>query len=393
MSNIKPYVIGIDASNIRGGGGITHLIEILRAAQPELHGIERIVVWGSNRTLSKLEDSPWLNKYNPPMLNHGALKRQLWQHYYLPQAARDEGCCLLFIPGGSYFGNFHPVITMSRNLLPFEMSESRRYGLTFAFLRLFLLYFIQIHTFRKSDGVIFLNSYAQDIVLGATGKLKGKTTKISHGVNNRFYQAPKIQYNITEYNNTHPYSILYVSIVNQYKHQWHVVEAIAALRKQGLPIVLNLIGPSYPPSLKRLNKTIDRFDKDRSWVHYHGDISFDELQAHYAKADLGLFASSCENMPNILLETMASGLPIACSNRGPMREILGSGGAYFDPEQPDEIANVLHDLIESPELRAKLAKRSYKRSQQYSWKRCADETFKFINMVIKIKNGSNACAE
>jgi glycosyltransferase involved in cell wall biosynthesis len=199
--------------------------------------------------------------------------------------------------------------------------------------------------------------------------------------------VPKLQRDIAEYDDSHPYRVLYVSIIDQYKHQWHVVEAVATLRKQGFPIVLALVGPAYPPALKRLNQTIDRVDAERRWVHYHGAIPFNELHLRYVEADLGLFASSCENMPNILLETMASGLPIACSNRGPMREVLGQTGVFFNPEQSEDIARALRELINSPEIRTELARASYERVQHYSWLRCADETFRFLVEVTQLKKG------
>ena len=116
-------------------------------------------------------------------------------------------------------------------------------------------------------------------------------------------------------------------------------------------------------------------------MRYHGAIPFNDLHLRYAQADLGLFASSCENMPNILLETMASGLPIACSNRGPMPEVLGAGGVYFDPEQPADIARALRELIASPQLRSELAQVSYRQALQYSWARCAEDTFGFLVAV------------
>jgi glycosyltransferase involved in cell wall biosynthesis len=228
-----------------------------------------------------------------------------------------------------------------------------------------------------------LTEYARDVVLRVTGKLRGQNCIIPHGLNPRFNKAPKLQRNITEYDDVHPYRVLYVSIIDQYKHQWHVVEAVAALRKQGLPIVLDLVGPTYPAALKRLNQTINCVDAERRWVHHHGAIPFNELHSHYAEADLGLFASSCENMPNILLETMASGLPIACSNRGPMPEVLGDSGVYFDPVQSVDIARALRELIDSPQLRSQLAAASYQRSQKYAWQRCADETFEFLATVAK----------
>ncbi len=83
-------------------------------------------------------------------------------------------------------------------------------------------------------------------------------------------------------------------------------------------------------------------------------------------------------MPNILTETMAAGLPVACSNRGPMPEILGDAGVYFDPEDPQSITTALQRLIASPELRTQLASASFAAAQQYTWRRCADETFHFL---------------
>ena len=118
-------------------------------------------------------------------------------------------------------------------------------------------------------------------------------------------------------------------------------------------------------------------------------IPFNELHLRYAEADLGLFASSCENMPNILLETMASGLPIACSKRGPMPEVLGQAGVLFNPEQPEDIARALRESIESPQTRTELARASYGRVQEYSWLRCADETFRFLARIARESSVGN----
>jgi len=380
---VKPITIGIDATNLRGGGGVTHLVELLRVAQSTCSGIERVVVWGGTPTLKLLENRPWLDKRITPALDKGLLQRTLWQRYSLSQAARDAGCEVLFVPGGSFAGNFHPVVTMSRNLLPFELRELLRYGWSLLTLKLLLLRLVQSRSFRKTDGVIFLTEYARDVVLGVTGKLRGQTCIVPHGLNPRFIKTPKLQRAITSYDDAHPYRVLYVSIIDRYKHQWHVVEAVDTLRKHGFSIVLDLVGPAYPAALKRLNQTIDSVDAERRWVHYHGAIPFNELHLRYAEADLGLFASSCENMPNILLETMASGLPIACSNRGPMPKVLGQAGVFFNPEQPEDIVRALRELIESPQTRTELARVSYERVQVYSWQRCADETLRFLVGVIQ----------
>lgn len=382
-------IVGIDAANLRGGGGVTHLVELLRALQPAGLGIERVVVWGGASTLNALECRTWLTKCNPEALNKGLLSRTVWQRFCLSQAARTEGCDVLFVPGGSFAGNFQPVVTMSQNLLPFEMTELRRYGWTVFKLKLLLLRWTQASSFQKSDGVIFLTQYAQEVVLSVTGKLRGLTCIVPHGLNSRFNQLPKVQRGIDEYDDAHPYRVLYVSIIDQYKHQWHVVEAVATIRKHGLPIVLDLVGPAYPPALKRLNSTIDRLDAERNWVHYHGAIPYAELHAMYAEVDMGIWASTCETFGIILLEAMASGLPIACSNKQPMPEIVGNAAVYFYPEKPDDIARTLRGLIESPQLRTELAQVSYQKAQQFSWQRCADETFRFLNTVAQEYKGSN----
>lgn len=382
-------IVGIDATNLRQGGGITHLLELLAVAEPLQHGINKIVIWGDRTILATLEDRPWLVKIIPPECDLGLMRRMFWQRFKLSRAASDAGCDLLFVPGGSYAGSFAPVVTMSQNLLPFERQELRRFGLSRATVRLMLLRWMQSRSFLRSDGVIFLTNYAKNQVLSTAGKISGRITVIPHGLNPRFRIAPKPQLPLSEYSEQRPFRLIYVSIVNQYKHQWHVVEAGAKLRRAALPIVLDLVGPSYPPALVRLMDTIAHFDPEGKWVCCHGEIPYAGLHHKYNKADLGIFASSCENMPNILLETMAAGLPIACSNRGPMPEVLGDAGVYFDPEDPNDIASALRELIDSPDLRARLAKSSFERAQAFSWQRCASETFGFLAEVASTHSTSS----
>lgn len=88
-------------------------------------------------------------------------------------------------------------------------------------------------------------------------------------------------------------------------------------------------------------------------------------------------------MPNILLEAMASGLPIASSGCGPMPEILGDSGVYFDHEDPVAIARALHVLVENPGLREHCAVLAQQRARQYSWDRCAKETLSFLVEVAR----------
>lgn len=376
----------IDASNLRAGGTVTHLIELLRAGEPTSLGFGEVLVWAGSAVLGRIEDRPWLRKVSDPLLEQDAnpfrdrrhLQRAYWQRFKLPRLARREGCDLLFVPGGMDNSGFVPMVTMSRNMLPFDMHEARRYGMSLSLLRLLTLRRLQMRTFRRATGMIFLTEYARRMVLEAVGQLPGPTAVIPHGVSHRFTLEPRPQRAIADCSPAQPFRIVYVSTVDQYKHQWHVARAVATLREAGLPVALTLVGHANSRSLERLHGTLADIERSSEYIEYLGPIPYERLQEQYHKANLKVFASTCENMPNILVEAMSAGLPIACSGKGPMPEVLGDAGVYFDAEQPGEIASVLRSLIESPQLRASLAQRAFERARQYSWERCARETFSFL---------------
>ena len=374
-------ILGIDASNLHTGGSITHLSELLRSAEPHAFGFSKVVVWSGKATLAQIDDRPWLLKRHQPQLDGHWVKRAVWQRFELPRVARKEACESLFVPGGSFAGNFRPVITMSRNMLPFEWREAKRYGMSWMTLKLMLLRLTQTRSYVRANGIIFLTQYALDGVMRVVGRTSSKISTVPHGVDARFVQAPRAQKAIQTYSAEKPYRILYVSTIDMYKHHDAVVSAVAMLRDRRHPVVVDLVGATYGPAMRRLEAVLDRVDPKREWVVCHGKKPYLELHAIYAQADLCIFASSCENMPNTLLEGMASGLPIACSNRGPMPEVLGDAGLYFDPEDPVAIATALQRLVESPALRQSLATASFERSRAYSWRRCAHETFSFVARV------------
>jgi glycosyltransferase involved in cell wall biosynthesis len=369
--------LGVDASNIREGGGVTHLACILAAADPPAHGISSVAVWTSTKTAAQLPQRPWLRVATPRSLDAGLPRRIAWQRFELGRAAR-EACDLLWVPGGNAMGGFRPFVTMCRNMLPFEPAERRRYGLSMMGLRIDLLSRTQSRAFRAADGVIFLTEYARRQVTARVGGIPGTVATIPHGVDERFRLAPRPQRPIEACTLADPFRVVAISIVDVYKHPWVIAEAVVRLRAKGLPVHLDLIGPAYGPALVRLRETLARFDPEGRAVTYTGKVPFTALHAAYHASEVFVFASSCENMPNILLEAMSAGLPIACSDRGPMPEILGDGGSYFDPETVDAAAEAIERLVASPETRARCAAIAFRRASAYSWKRCADETMRFL---------------
>ncbi len=372
-------IVGVDASNLGSGGAIAHLTNLLACADPAADGIDRVVVWGGRSILEVLPRRDWLETAHDPILDRSVASRLRWQRRFLPSLAARR-CDVLFAPGSLAPPVPLPLVVLSQNMLPFETRELLRYGASYPSIRLALLRLGQARTFRRADGMIFLSRYARDAILGRV-RVRGRITVIPHGIEDRFRVAPRRPRPLADCSPVDPLRVLYVSIVDVYKHQWNVAEAMALLRREGLPVRAEFVGPAYPPALRRLVRTLDSLDPRREFVVRREGVPFSELHATYRHAEIFVFASSCENLPNILVEAMASGLPIACSSRGPMPEVLGDAGVYFDPEDPGSIASAVRALARDPDLRAEKAALAHARAAPYAWPRCASDTLAFIAQV------------
>ena len=272
---------------------------------------------------------------------------------------------------------------MSQNLFPFEWSAIKPHGISLRSLKFVLLRWAQSYSFKHSDGVIFLTQYAQAAVFKVTGPLKAICTVIAHGLNPRFAYQAKPQLAIDQYNDQHPYRLLYVSIIDTHKHQDQVILAVEQLRRKGYPVSLTLVGPQEPKAFEQMQKVIQGLKPPTDWLQYLGAISYQTLEQEYQQADLGIFASSCETFGMIVLEKMSVGLPLACSQLSSMQEILRDAGVYFNPHSPDSIAKAIEEYLLSPQLREQKRDIAQGLAQTYSWESCAQQTIAFMHQVAQ----------
>lgn len=375
--------LAIDASNIRQGGGVTHLSQLLSAASPTEWDINHVTVWASAEITAKLPDYSWLTKLSPSWVEAGMVKRMVGQQLLLEREMVRRGCEILFSPGGTvpFFVKI-PIVTMSQNMLPFEPDEAKRFGLwSWMRLKMWLLRQLQGYSFKKADGVIFLTKYARDTVFQWLGQGQPLNALIPHGIEYRFVADVKHQLTLDNYSLDKPFTFLYVSILMPYKHQIEVARAASILRVVGCPLTVKFIGMDWEPYGHEFRKILRQLDPRKEFLIWEGGVPFASIHKHYKDANAFVFASSCENLPNILIEAMANGLPIACSNCRPMPEVLKDAGIYFDPTKPLDIAKAMSILINSASLRERLAILAKKMSLVYSWERCAKDTFEFIAAV------------
>lgn len=377
--------VGIDGSNVRFGGGLTYLSQLLSHAEPAQAGIGTVHLWAGTDTLAVVPDRSWLRKHVVAALDRGLGARIWWRETRLPHALRQAGCDVLFAPGTLLPRRLRmPSVVLSQNMLPFEPDEAARFGRGSAmWWRWRLLRFAQTRAFNRASGILFLTDYARTRVMEAVGPNVAPIHVIPHGLEPRFLAAPRPSVPLAAFGPTRPFRLLYVSVVNHYKHQWRVVEAVGRLRAAGLPVSLDLVGVASPAMRRVLQRSMAKVDPQGSFVRYRGPIAFKDIHRTYQEADAFVFASSCENLPNIVIEAMGAGLAIASSDRGPMPEALGDAALYFDPLDTGSVTNAMRMLIIDPELRSRLAARAFARAHAYSWTICSQDTLEFVASIAR----------
>jgi glycosyltransferase involved in cell wall biosynthesis len=365
--------IAVDATNIKAGGGLSHLKQISKNIK-ENEEFDIHFFGGS-----WLKEIDAFNKNIFDKEFSSIFRQEIFKLFKLPGLLGNSD--IVFAPGGAYCSKKHQYVTMCRNMLVFDEIERNRFPISFTWLRYHILERIQVRSFKHASGIIYISEYAKSYVENKYPFLKEKkSTVIYHGISDNFRQKPKLQKAINFYSKENPFKILYVSIINYYKHQWKVVDAVKKLIAKGYPIELELVGPVYSPLKTKMEHVLKGTE---GYIKFRGKISYEEIASCYKKADMFLFASTCENMPNILVEAMSAGLPILCSKYGPMPEILKDGGVYMDPINKDSISENLEKLICNPQLREEIANKSYNYSKNFSWDITTSKTFNFIKTIIE----------
>ena len=372
--------IGIDASRNRSGGARAHIIGILNDFDESFleKGIEQIHIWSYPELLAQLPDTTWLIKHAPDDLNKSMLHQLWWQYKKLPMQAKAQDIDILLNTDAGTVCRFKPSVTMSRDMLSYEKGEMQRFGFSKQRIRLELLKIMQNSSLKYSTAAIFLTKYASEVIQKSSGKISNVKI-IPHGVSNNFRVPTN---NGIWSDKKEKIKCVYVSNVELYKHQWNVALAIQNIKKKGYDISIDFIGGGAGKAQLKFEKTIKTIH-DNEYLVQHEFITHSKLPQLIQGKDIFIFASSCENMPNTLIEGMSSGLPIACSNRGPMPEVLQDGGVYFDPENVEEIENAILKIITDPVDRMRISKRALELSNFYSWKRCSRETFEYLIEIVR----------
>ncbi|WP_254512549.1 glycosyltransferase family 4 protein [Anatilimnocola floriformis] len=123
------------------------------------------------------------------------------------------------------------------------------------------------------------------------------------------------------------------------------------------------------------------FDAAPANVQLAGYVTDDLLPALYAGAEFFAFPSLYEGFGLPVLEAMASGTPVVCSNSTSLPEVAGDAAVLVDPMHIESIAAGLQQLADDSTLRAKLRERGLARAQNFRWETAAKQTWDVLAAV------------
>ena len=165
--------------------------------------------------------------------------------------------------------------------------------------------------------------------------------------------------------------VLHLSSSKPHKNLVRLVEAWALLEERGETFGHSLalagqVSPRYPEVRDRV-----RLLNMEGLVRLLGRIPDSDLPALYNGAAWFVFPSLYEGFGLPVLEAMACGTPVVCSNTSSLPEIVGDAAITFDPEDTEGMTEALIHALVDPVLAMEMGNKALQRARQFSWERTA----------------------
>jgi glycosyltransferase involved in cell wall biosynthesis len=162
--------------------------------------------------------------------------------------------------------------------------------------------------------------------------------------------------------------VLSLSAKRPHKNLLALIDALARMTSEQRPL---LVLPGYPTAHEtELRERARSLGLERD-VRFPAWVSAEELEGLWALARVFVFPSLYEGFGLPVLEAMARGVPVACSDASSLPEVAGDAALLFDPSSTSEIAGAVTRLLDDQPLRARLSALGRVRAEMFTWGRAA----------------------
>ncbi len=222
---------------------------------------------------------------------------------------------------------------------------------------------------RRADAIITVSeSSRRDIIqnMGIALERQERVVAIYEGAADRY--APT-----ESRTDSSAHTILYVGRMDPYKNVSALVRAFAQVRKlANVDVRLQLIGPRDDryPEVQRLIEQ----EKLQPYIDWPGYVSGENLLEAYRRASVFVLPSLYEGFGLPVLEAMACGTPVICSNRASLPEVAGDAALLFDPDNEGALVQALLSVLTDSDVRHALRTKGLRRAAQFSWSETARQT-------------------
>ncbi len=171
-----------------------------------------------------------------------------------------------------------------------------------------------------------------------------------------------------------PLRLLFVGTLSQRKGIKYLLQALDALPKGAAELTL----------CGRAVDDLELFRQSKVPIHLHPSISAEGLLDAYRAADLFVFPSMAEGFAQVLLEAMASGLPILSTSRTAAPDLIRQGveGFIVEPGNAVDLAVHIEKFLRDPRRIQSMGAAARRRAEHFTWARFRQGVASFVNHVL-----------
>jgi glycosyltransferase involved in cell wall biosynthesis len=236
---------------------------------------------------------------------------------------------------------------------------------------------------RKSAHIVTVSEYSKLQIIDRLRIAPTKITVIYNGVSARFtYRDREQPYaEVTAELSVPRHYILVVGNLKPHKNVKKLLQAFALLRR-GKKIDHNLVivgdDVRYKPGLIEESLRLGIAGA----VLFLAPVRDDLMPKLYAAADLLVMPSTLEGFGLPVVEAMACGTPVACSNAASLPEVAGDAAEYFEPRSMEGMATAIERVLTSADLQQRLRQKGLAQARKFSWDKCAQQHREIYRSLI-----------